>query len=185
MHPWNIEWLNKRRPSTTWLSNLSSGRLICPLRGHLRCPSTSCTPILIKRGCPHSSACKTYHWTETLLIQNLTSSARHISGKTRTFKPRKDVPEGTKQYQLRKYAEATLVRFKMPPPQACAYRQTTPVFACPGFREPSTGGAAPWRRGFERMAGRSWWVRTFHLEKDVIIVNYSPASFVGSSCRFF
>ncbi|KAF8760940.1 DNA polymerase [Rhizoctonia solani] len=28
--------------------------------------------------------------------------------KTRTFKPRKDVPEGTKQYQLRKYAEATL-----------------------------------------------------------------------------
>jgi MOB kinase activator 1 len=30
-------------------------------------------------------------------------------GKTRTFKPRKDVPEGTKQYQLRKYAEATLV----------------------------------------------------------------------------
>ena len=30
------------------------------------------------------------------------------SGKTRTFKPRKDVPEGTKQYQLRKYAEATL-----------------------------------------------------------------------------
>ncbi|KAF5370044.1 hypothetical protein D9758_001102 [Tetrapyrgos nigripes] len=27
---------------------------------------------------------------------------------TRTFKPRKDVPEGTKQYQLRKYAEATL-----------------------------------------------------------------------------
>jgi len=31
------------------------------------------------------------------------------SGKTRTFKPRKDVPEGTKQYQLRKYAEATLV----------------------------------------------------------------------------
>ncbi|KAF8558917.1 hypothetical protein OG21DRAFT_1493745 [Imleria badia] len=31
-------------------------------------------------------------------------------GKTRTFKPRKDVPEGTKQYQLRKYAEATLVR---------------------------------------------------------------------------
>ena len=32
------------------------------------------------------------------------------SGKTRTFKPRRDVPEGTKQYQLRKYAEATLVR---------------------------------------------------------------------------
>ena len=32
-----------------------------------------------------------------------------FSGKTRTFKPRKDVPEGTKQYQLRKYAEATLV----------------------------------------------------------------------------
>ena len=32
------------------------------------------------------------------------------SGKTRTFKPRKDAPEGTKQYQLRKYAEATLVR---------------------------------------------------------------------------
>jgi hypothetical protein len=31
------------------------------------------------------------------------------SGKTRTFKPKKDVPEGTKQYQLRKYAEATLV----------------------------------------------------------------------------
>ena len=30
-------------------------------------------------------------------------------GKTRTFKPRKDIPEGTKQYQLRKYAEATLV----------------------------------------------------------------------------
>jgi hypothetical protein len=30
--------------------------------------------------------------------------------KTRTFKPKKDVPEGTKQYQLRKYAEATLVR---------------------------------------------------------------------------
>jgi len=29
-------------------------------------------------------------------------------GKTRTFRPRKDVPEGTKQYQLRKYAEATL-----------------------------------------------------------------------------
>ncbi|KAI0368091.1 Mob1/phocein [Pilatotrama ljubarskyi] len=29
-------------------------------------------------------------------------------GKTRTFKPRKGVPEGTKQYQLRKYAEATL-----------------------------------------------------------------------------
>jgi len=28
--------------------------------------------------------------------------------KNRTFKPRKDVPEGTKQYQLRKYAEATL-----------------------------------------------------------------------------
>ena len=34
----------------------------------------------------------------------------HCRGKTRTFKPRKDVPEGTKQYQLRKYAEATLVR---------------------------------------------------------------------------
>ena len=31
------------------------------------------------------------------------------SGKTRTFKPKRDVPEGTKQYQLRKYAEATLV----------------------------------------------------------------------------
>ncbi|QRV90977.1 DNA polymerase family B [Ceratobasidium sp. AG-Ba] len=30
------------------------------------------------------------------------------NAKTRTFKPRKDVPEGTKQYQLRKYAEATL-----------------------------------------------------------------------------
>ncbi|KAG8821324.1 Mitotic exit network component [Serendipita sp. 401] len=29
-------------------------------------------------------------------------------GKTRTFRPRKDAPEGTKQYQLRKYAEATL-----------------------------------------------------------------------------
>ncbi|KAF8270947.1 Mob1/phocein [Lactarius quietus] len=29
-------------------------------------------------------------------------------GKTRTFKPRRDIPEGTKQYQLRKYAEATL-----------------------------------------------------------------------------
>ena len=41
-------------------------------------------------------------------------SDRHIiifgRGKTRTFKPRRDVPEGTKQYQLRKYAEATLVR---------------------------------------------------------------------------
>jgi hypothetical protein len=34
-------------------------------------------------------------------------------GKTRTFKPRRDVPEGTKQYQLRKYAEATLVRSRM------------------------------------------------------------------------
>ena len=33
-------------------------------------------------------------------------------GKTRTFKPRKDIPEGTKQYQLRKYAEATLVRWR-------------------------------------------------------------------------
>ena len=33
----------------------------------------------------------------------------YCSGKTRTFKPRKDAPEGTKQYQLRKYAEATLV----------------------------------------------------------------------------
>ncbi|KZO91392.1 mps one binder kinase activator-like 1 [Calocera viscosa TUFC12733] len=29
-------------------------------------------------------------------------------GKTRTFKPKKDVPEGTPQYQLRKYAQATL-----------------------------------------------------------------------------
>jgi len=29
-------------------------------------------------------------------------------GKTRTFKPRRDVPEGSKQYALRKYAEATL-----------------------------------------------------------------------------
>ncbi|KAF8320726.1 Mob1/phocein [Clavulina sp. PMI_390] len=28
--------------------------------------------------------------------------------KARTFRPRKDVPEGTKQWQLRKYAEATL-----------------------------------------------------------------------------
>ena len=35
-------------------------------------------------------------------------------GKTRTFKPRKDIPEGTKQYQLRKYAEATLVRWLCP-----------------------------------------------------------------------
>ena len=33
----------------------------------------------------------------------------YCRGKTRTFKPRKDAPEGTKQYQLRKYAEATLV----------------------------------------------------------------------------
>lgn len=42
------------------------------------------------------------------------TNPRHIlsfyRGKTRTFKPRRDVPEGTKQYQLRKYAEATLVR---------------------------------------------------------------------------
>lgn len=34
-------------------------------------------------------------------------------GKTRTFKPRRDVPEGTKQYQLRKYAEATLVSHRL------------------------------------------------------------------------
>jgi hypothetical protein len=37
----------------------------------------------------------------------------NTSGKTRTFKPRKDVPEGTKQYQLRKYAEATLVSLSL------------------------------------------------------------------------
>ena len=51
-------------------------------------------------------------------------------GKTRTFKPRKDIPEGTKQYQLRKYAEATLV----------CYRCSAPTFAlvelwmCVGLR---------------------------------------------------
>jgi hypothetical protein len=44
------------------------------------------------------------------------------SGKTRTFKPRKDVPEGTKQYQLRKYAEATLVRGRACACAAAAHR---------------------------------------------------------------
>lgn len=28
--------------------------------------------------------------------------------KTRTFKPKRNIPEGTKQYQLKRYAEATL-----------------------------------------------------------------------------
>ena len=30
------------------------------------------------------------------------------SSKNKTFKPKKNIPEGTKQYQLKKYAEATL-----------------------------------------------------------------------------
>jgi MOB kinase activator 1 len=30
------------------------------------------------------------------------------SNKNKTFKPKKNIPEGTKQYQLKKYAEATL-----------------------------------------------------------------------------
>lgn len=47
-------------------------------------------------------------------IGPLITGRSHRSGKTRTFKPRKDVPEGTKQYQLRKYAEATLVSDAFP-----------------------------------------------------------------------
>jgi len=48
-------------------------------------------------------------YVSTLLMANIGDNNTSLSGKTRTFKPRKDVPEGTKQYQLRKYAEATLV----------------------------------------------------------------------------
>lgn len=35
-------------------------------------------------------------------------SYRVPSNKSKTFKPRKDVQEGSKQYQLKKYAESTL-----------------------------------------------------------------------------
>ncbi|CAE6429817.1 unnamed protein product [Rhizoctonia solani] len=45
---------------------------------------------------------------QKLSPQNNIMSSFFGLAKTRTFKPRKDVPEGTKQYQLRKYAEATL-----------------------------------------------------------------------------
>lgn len=49
-------------------------------------------------------------WPVSNQVLHFFSKAELLSrGKTRTFKPRKDVPEGTKQYQLRKYAEATLV----------------------------------------------------------------------------
>ena len=54
-------------------------------------------------------------------------------GKTRTFKPRRDVPEGTKQYQLRKYAEATLV-------SACPARDAG---ACPPVHGSLREGRAP------------------------------------------
>jgi hypothetical protein len=32
----------------------------------------------------------------------------HIRNKNKTFKPKKNIPEGSKQYHLKKYAEATL-----------------------------------------------------------------------------
>ena len=61
------------------------------------------TLVIATTRCLHFLACSsfTYQSDRALTLKN--------SGKTRTFKPRKDVPEGTKQYQLRKYAEATLV----------------------------------------------------------------------------
>lgn len=74
-------------------------------------------------------------------------------GKTRTFKPRRDVPEGTKQYQLRKYAEATLVR-----------SHTSDAFPgglidfYSGLRQPAPCCKAPRRRGSQRMARRARWV---------------------------
>lgn len=67
--------------------------------------SNSCSIIL--SSCLRSSACESNGWPRNLWCLN--ASIGRSSGKTRTFKPRKDVPEGTKQYQLRKYAEATLV----------------------------------------------------------------------------
>ena len=67
------------------------------------------------------------------------------SGKTRTFKPRKDAPEGTKQYQLRRYAEATLVRILY----VLAELHFTPYV---GLREFTTSCPATGGRGLGRMA---------------------------------
>jgi len=76
---------------------------------------TSNAPYIVPL--PHISI-PTCHFLECEIC-SLQPPVRHIvntvtvdtwfRGKTRTFKPHKDVPEGTKQYQLRKYAEATLV----------------------------------------------------------------------------
>lgn len=68
---------------------------------------------------------------------------RSRSGKTRTFKPRKDVPEGTKQYQLRKYAEATLVGTHFGVERTIWLMDWLRV----GLWEPPAGRAAPRWRG--------------------------------------
>ena len=67
------------------------------------------------------------------------------SGKTRTFKPRKDAPEGTKQYQLRRYAEATLVRI---------FKVFVELYFTPyvGLRESTTSCPVTGGRGLGRMA---------------------------------
>lgn len=77
------------------------------------------------------------------------------SGKTRTFKPRKDVPEGTKQYQLRKYAEATLVGSNLHNgPSATEMKGlTNESFIRLGIWKSEARGAVARRRGLERMAG--------------------------------
>lgn len=71
----------------------------------------------------------------------------NTSGKTRTFKPRKDVPEGTKQYQLRKYAEATLVSPSLSSLLINSTRSAD-LRTRSGFRQSSFGGATARRRGY-------------------------------------
>lgn len=78
-----------------------------------------CVAVAFRSSRPWLSTCTIITARDVLVLRavsflfsssRVSSETTGYSGKTRTFKPRKDVPEGTKQWQLRKYAEATLVR---------------------------------------------------------------------------
>ena len=72
----------------------------------------------------------------------------YCSGKTRTFKPRKDAPEGTKQYQLRKYAEATLVCLLFYVSWVIVLTSRTLI----GLWKLASRSATTWRRGHKWVA---------------------------------
>ena len=62
------------------------------------------------RACPLSSSsfCPQTHMHIIILTFSHTITQPNISNNSKTFKPKKNIPEGTNQYALKKYAEATL-----------------------------------------------------------------------------